>query len=203
VFGLGSDEGVSHTVRPLSESNMPASTGVGRVQSKVLALLLPLLAPAVAARGQLPSYSIAAQQPLVQSTLDSGTLIRLHLRPDTRLAGRLLAPFGPDSALLRYCRYPAPQCTGAGTLSYRETPSLDVLRIEVRRGSHWVRGAAIGAGIGTPLLFGLGYAAGTLRGPDDYGGVIPLALAYVFAAAVPAGIGALFGSMSPRWGPPP
>jgi hypothetical protein len=86
--------------------------------------------------------------------------------------------------------------------NYAETMAIDVIRVEVQRGTHALRGAAIGAAVfgGAALLLALAAGTGGEGGDSLSAGNLLIA---AVGLAIPAGIGALFGSASPRWGPAP
>jgi hypothetical protein len=133
-------------------------------------------------------------------SLDSGTVVRLRWL-DGREKAVLLAPLDTDSAMVRYCRYPSPVC-GKATINPPRARSIDQLAgVDVRRGSHTVRGALIGAAGGTVgLLVLMRLAAGGIGdGPQLSGGEQAGALALM--AGVWGGIGALIGASSDKWQP--
>jgi hypothetical protein len=142
----------------------------------------------------LPLHAQKAGHPV---RLDSGTVVRLRWL-DGREKAVLLAPLDPDSAMVRYCRYPSPVC-GESTINPPRARSIDQLAgVDVRRGSHTVRGALIGAGAGTIGTLAILWVA---RGLGD----VPQrsssqeAGALAVAAAVWGGIGALIGATSDKW----
>lgn len=137
------------------------------------------------------------QQPLVRRTLDSATVIRLHLPTSQREVGKLLAPFGTDSTMLRYCRYPAPPCRMGG-LRYVERPAANVLTLEIHLGTARNRyaliGGLVGAGLGIPLrAFAEAMEERDLPLSEEIG--IVAGTAAVFAL-----IGALIGVNIHYWG---
>jgi hypothetical protein len=72
----------------------------------------------------LAAARLGAQEisPPSRPALDSGTVVRLHWKDGTEKA-RLLSPLGPDSSLLRYCRYPSPVC-GTSNLNPSQARSV-------------------------------------------------------------------------------
>jgi hypothetical protein len=130
--------------------------------------------------------------------LDSGTVVRFHWINGTEKA-MLLAPFGPESSLVRYCRYPAPAC-GTSDLNPSRARSLsDLSRLEVRQGSQVGRGALIGAGVGAlgGLLLILGYSLSDRVAPSTSEQVLTVGL----TTAVWSGLGALIGASLDSWEP--
>lgn len=151
-----------------------------------------------------PVPCLSGQAFRMQTTLDSGTLVRLHFDSGSVVAGRLLAPLAADSGTIRYCLYPRPRCTAMAGRNYAEASTASIRHIEVQRGTHAVRGAIIGAAVGAAALIVMSYAAGLgAKTPSEVGGVAQWTLGLAVGLAFPAGIGALFGSQSPRWGPAP
>ena len=142
---------------------------------------------------------LAAQAPVRPFQLDSGTVVRLQLRSGVREKGKLLSPYGPDSSRLRYCHYPAPPCR-VGDERYRDQPTSDVSKVEVRRGSAWLPGLAIGGVVG--VAFGalvVAFAESVGESPVSTG---EKARAIAGGTLVFGGLGALVGSAFERWGRP-
>jgi hypothetical protein len=142
---------------------------------------------------------VAQQSPqhrLERVQLDSGTIVRLHWNDGSEPA-RLLAPIGPDSSMVRYCRYPSPVCGGSTLNPLRARSVRDLTGLEVRRGSRAGHGALIGAGIGTVggLLILLGQSLSD-RPAISTGEQI---LTVVAIAVSWAGLGALVGAASDNW----
>lgn len=144
---------------------------------------------------------LGAQVPdlkLVYLPLDSATVVRLHFLRGGRVTGRLLAPLGPDSTTIAFCRVRRTQCSTQGPVPERLTvPVTAVTRVDVRRGTRTTEGAIAGAFImiGAAATF---CALTDTRGCDpSHGGFI----SYVAlpTAVVGAGIGALFGGSVTRW----
>ena len=87
------------------------------------------------------------------ATLDSGTLVRMHPPTGLPTRGRLIQAATRSSELLRFCRYPAPECTAASrSEAFGEVNLASLEHLDVRVGGKWGWGAAIGAVIG----FGIG-----------------------------------------------
>lgn len=140
------------------------------------------------------AVSALAQRPLVSRQLDSGAVVRMTFSTGRREVGRLIAPFGPDSVLLRHCPYFRSPCLvrGDGRMLVRAT---EVARIEVRQGTHSRTGTAIGAILGVPLLLaGLSNAD---EPPSDW----RLGALVVGSVVCSAGWGALVGSWLDAWTP--
>ena len=152
------------------------------------------LAGSLAATPVLTAQSSAARPARVQ--LDSGTIVRLRWTGGRERA-RLLTPLAPDSATVRYCRYPSPVCGGTTLNPVRARPLRELAGLDIRRGSRAGPGALIGAGIGTVggLLVILGQAFSdrpALSTGDQVLIVASLAGAW-------AGLGALVGAASDDW----
>ena len=160
------------------------------------AALLPLLAA-------LAAMPAAAQAPLVTERLDSGTVVRLRLRDGALERGRLLAPFGRDTAALALCPWPGLPCAAGDERRVRR-PSAEVLGIEVHHGTAWKAGAILGALLGVPL----GLSLAELRYGDDEGGTTPVTTSQRVrtAAATSVGfalLGAMIGEFFQIWRPAP
>jgi len=145
--------------------------------------------------------AVAAQDRLLYLPLDSATAVRLRLMDGRRVTGRLVRPFGPDSARFVYCPGTRPWCPEDGPGAVRTTPAADVARVETRRGSRTRRGAALGA-IATAA------GASAFCAVTDAGGCDPAKggfFSYVLlpAALVGAGVGAIVGGSIAVWGPAP
>ena len=154
-----------------------------------LAILLLLLTP----------LGLWAQTSAPPFKLDSGTVVRLRLHSGVREKGKLLFPYAQDSSRVRYCHYPAPPCR-VGDERYRDQPTSDVSNVEVRRGSAWLPGLAIGGVVGA--AFGA-----LVIGFSESVGDVPLstgekASAIAGGTLVFGGLGALVGSAFERWGRP-
>ncbi len=104
-----------------------------------------------------PGYLLAQQgRPL--PPIDSGTTVRLQLLAGPRISGILIAPFAPDSALFRYCSYPAPPCHVGGQ-RYMEQSAGNVVAVEVRTGTKAMPGLAIGGIVGVVVgVLGVNFA---------------------------------------------
>ena len=152
------------------------------------------LAGSLAATSVLTAQDSAGDPARAQ--LDSGAVVRLRWT-DGQERARLLAPLTPDSATVRYCRYPSPVC-GSTTLNpVRTRPIRELTGLEIRRGSRAGHGALIGAGIGTVggLLVLLG------RGFSDQPALSTGTRIVIVAslAGAWAGLGALVGAASDDW----
>jgi hypothetical protein len=149
--------------------------------------------------GLLAAVPLHAQQAQPPVTLDSATVVRLHWT-DGREKARLLAPLGPGTVLIRYCRYPSPVCGESTINPPRSRSPRDLTRVDLRRGSQTMRGALIGAGFGALVTIA------TLRLADAIGDAPrqtdgQQVLTVVTAAGVWGAIGALIGAHSDRWVP--
>ena len=149
--------------------------------------------PWVLSLGMLLPVSVAAQEPLVRTTLPVGTVVRVHLDAGAQEQGKLVAPFGRDSKALRYCLYPAPRCEPHGD-RYRERQAFEVRVLELHRGTR----AGLGAVLGIPVGLALGYVGAAASHAPGGGEGVALVVA---SGAVFAGIGALIGATMHRWGP--
>jgi hypothetical protein len=146
--------------------------------------------------------TLPAQQPLVRTTLDSGTVVRLHLNTGDAEAGRLLAPFATDSTTFRFCRFPAPPCSGPAGPRYAERLVADVRSVDRHTGTRWKRGALVGAVIGTTWVVSL-FASGADCFPDLAGisRVGACATSIGGFISIPALVGAIVGSGWHTWRP--
>ena len=142
---------------------------------------------------------LPAQAPARPFKLDSGTVVRLQLHSGVREKGKLLSPYASDSSRIRYCHYPAPPCR-VGDERYRDQPTSDLSNLEVRRGTAWLSGLAIGGVVG--VAFGalvVAFAEGVGESPVSTG---EKARAIAGGTLVFGGLGALVGSAFERWGRP-
>jgi hypothetical protein len=142
----------------------------------------------------MPAW-LSAQRLLPLPALDSGTAVRLDLRSGQRVAGKLVAPFTPDSARFRFCRYPAPPCIQGGD-RYAELLAADVLAIQVRTGTKIVPGAVLGT------LFGLGVGFATLSFSDSKPSFSRRVATLGVSVLIVGGIGLSIGAGSDEWGTP-
>ncbi len=143
----------------------------------------------------------AGQQVLFTIPLDSGQLVRLHLDDGRLLRGRLLRPLTAQSPQVTFCRYPAPPCRDLVPHRVDSVSVATLADIEVARGTHLWRGAAIGAAIG--VLWGVlaGAAYNGFCDSAECGAPVPV---WALTGAIGIGAwGALFGSQSTTWGPAP
>jgi hypothetical protein len=151
----------------------------------------------------LSPTGLAAQDTLVRTTIDSGTLIRMHPAAGASIRGRLTQPLGPSTTLVQFCRYPVPSCaTGSDSSAYQRIPTASLVRVEVQQGSRWATGALIGGSIGG-LLGGLLGAVANGMCEDANGCGTPTIVYALIGAAGFGGFGALIGTGSPRWRPAP
>lgn len=157
-------------------------------------LFIPILTSVVAVA------PLKAQQ-VGSIPLDSGTLVRITLLHGHAVRGRLLEPFQPSaSPAFVFCSYPAAPCMSRTDSHVQSVPTMEVTALEVAAGSHWLKGGLIGAGIGTALGGGADYLC---RGLSDSPSECSHASVIILGALWGFGLGALFGSTSPRWIPAP
>lgn len=132
-------------------------------------------------------------------TLDSGSLVRVHLSTARSIRGRLVTDLSPSNPTLTYCPYPSPPCTTLLDARVRSLPLTQVTGLEVAEGNHWKNGAMIGGlvGLGIGVL-----VAGEAPGLCDSSacrrtawrlGLIPFGFGL--------GLGMAFGSASIKWRP--
>lgn len=137
----------------------------------------------------------AAQQPPGTWPLDSGSVVRLHLRPRGVQTGKLLTPMARDSTTWRFCVYPAPRCVPSGP-RYVELPAADVSTVELHRGTRWATGALIGTGIGAVSTITLVATA-----PNGEVGAPTVAAAGALFTALLALTGGIIGGLIHVWRP--
>lgn len=145
--------------------------------------------------GLIPN-ALAAQRETPLPTLDSGAVVRFRLPSGRRIAGKLIAPFAPDSRRLRFCLYPAPPCVVGGE-RYSERLAADLSRLEVRRGTQAIPGLAVGTGLG----IGMGFLAADFGESMDEthystGKKVRIVALWTFFWA---GLGLLIGRGLDRW----
>lgn len=153
-------------------------------------LMLALVVTATA------SPRLAAQR-LVATPLDSGAVVRLHLYSGERVVARLIAPFGPDSAAIRYCPYQARPCGPEPDLLRVARPAADLERVERPVGSKASTGFAVGAGIA--LALGIASANLTSALCECRTDATRVALGVALSGAFWGTVAALIGANSPRW----
>ena len=144
----------------------------------------------------LAATSLSAQQiDTGRIQLDSGAVVRFHWRNGSEKA-RLLAPIGPGSSEVRYCRYPAPSC-GSDVNPGRARPLNTLDGLDIRRGSRAGRGALVGgaAGLAGSLLLILGESLSDRPVSDD----VPRVVFVGTITAVWTGLGALIGASLDNW----
>jgi hypothetical protein len=150
---------------------------------------LLLLAPA----------GLVAQQPEPAIRVDSGTVVRLRLRSDSVVKGKLLSPYAGDSTRIRYCHFPAPPCR-VGEQGYRERLKSDISSLEVHRGTGWLPGLVVGGAVGVGFgIFFIDLVESLGEVPLSTGEKIT---AMGGSVLVFGGLGTLIGSLFERWGTP-
>lgn len=139
---------------------------------------------------------LEAQVRLGQS-LDSATVVRLHLSSGRTYQGRLLTPFGPGADSVVACPYPSVYCPG---LTMRSAfPASEIAGVDILVGSRAKRGAVIGGIVGVAVgAFGLWLV---LQVGPEYVTEAEVASFVPAYTALGAGIGALIGSTKRIWKP--
>jgi hypothetical protein len=139
---------------------------------------------------------LAAQSPSPQLHVDSGTVVRLHFMSGGTMAGRLLAPFAPDSTAWVYCPYGTAFCHPDGELRRLVTPAGAVAAVDVRRGSRVGSGLLAGAAIGLAAALadcGIEHLGGnTCNWKEFPGNAVPIMIGT-------AALGGVVGLLRPRW----
>lgn len=151
--------------------------------------------------GAVP-VDLAAQEPLVRATVDSGTLIRMYPTAGPYLRGRLIRPLTPTSTVIEVCRYPAVPCDAKSDSSaYQQVPAASLTRIEVQRGTRWETGTFIGGVVGAMLgMMSAGLANSMC---EEVGPCASTWGAALIGATAVGAFGALIGSSQPDWAPAP
>jgi hypothetical protein len=145
-----------------------------------------------------------SQTPLVRRALDSGLVVRLFPFTAPPEAGRLVAPFAPDSTTFRYCLYYAPPCRSAVDATWRERPASNIARLEIKVGSRARRGFLIGTAACAAAWAVVSPIAGWPDWTDNPAYLLLNFLGGAIASAPTCGgVGALIGAQKPVWGPPP
>jgi len=156
----------------------------------------------VALLASLVPYTPLAAQQVGAAPLDSGTLIRITMLSGGAVRGRLLEPFQPStSSTLVFCSYPGSPCISKTEPHVQSVPSTTIATLEIGAGSHWLKGGLLGAGVGAALG---GFFVYLANGLCDTSACRSSAPRTAFGlTAFGFGLGALFGSSSPRWKPAP
>jgi hypothetical protein len=156
-----------------------------RIQRGFLCCLVLAAAPTLG-RAQVLSSGIVDQ-------INASTRVRVRLREGRQ--GNLYAPRA-DSMSLTYDRG---EFLDRGGRLVKLPPPLSIRQlaeIKVAQGSHAGSGARIGAGVGAGLaILAIVVCQGTLCQPSSG----EAAAAVVVWTVAGAGVGALIGSLSPRW----
>ena len=141
--------------------------------------------------------SATAQGPLQAVRFDSGAVLRLTWAGSRPLRATLLAPLGPQSDTVRYCRYPSPQC-GVGSINPARQQSVAGLeRIEVRQRGRIGHRTLLGAGIGV-LVGGVMLGMAESLGERQLSPGRQMVLMSASVVSVSA-VGALLDLVSDRW----
>ena len=145
--------------------------------------------------------SSAAQSRLVYFPLDSATVVRLHLFRGGTVSGELLQPFASDSSQFVTCAARPNRCRWNLSRYRRVTDTIDVRRVDLRRGGRTAQGALVGMGV---LLGG----SAAFCALTDTGGCDPAKGGYFSYVALPsalvgAALGALVGARVPKREPAP
>ncbi len=149
----------------------------------------------------LTTPGVATPQEPGAAALDSGTLVRMHLRSGEAVRGRLLQTFRPSDATLTFCRYPGTPCATLSDARVDKMPAAHVEQIDVAHGTHWIRGALIGGVVGGLLaMFYIQLGHGLC---DDSACEAESARYGRAAFALALGLGVAFGSQSVGWRPAP
>jgi hypothetical protein len=166
----------------------------------------------IVALGLCLAEHASAQQPLVNQSLDSARVVRLHLARGGSVHAVLLSPFAPESGAVTY-RPRSGDCGVPSTVCRIRTPVSELRAIDVSHGYHTGRGALIGGVIGAMLGFVLRDASSEVQyyaAPCPPPGCGPrsqrtpsVLLTTAAGAALGAGVGALLGLSSPSWEPAP
>jgi hypothetical protein len=139
----------------------------------------------------------AAQGPVIAVRLDSGAVVRLTWAGRGAVRATLLAPVGPRTDTVVYCRYPSPRCGGTSVNPVRSEPAAGLERIEVRRRGRVGRRALVGGGVGVlagGLVLGMAESLGERRLSAGRQ-VVLMGVSMVSVSA----IGALLDLGSDRW----
>ncbi len=141
---------------------------------------------------------LAAQRPVISTTVDSGTIVRAHLADD-EVTGRVLRGFWPISDSLVLCRYPGNPCTATDSLGRVAIASARLVRLDRRVGTRAGRGAMIGGAIGVALggMLATFYDANCESSDCRRTGTVTFALLTLVGAVLGAG----FGSGTVLWTP--
>ncbi len=138
----------------------------------------------------------AAQGTRSAFPLDSGRDVRVTTLAE-RMTGRLQAPFSRNDQTLRFCAGAAAECAA------RSIPTNDLLRLEVRRGSHAKAGAIIGGIAGAVVGGFFGYLiTGFCDAADCPSTGQGLVVGGLIGGASGGATGGLIGALVPRWGAP-
>jgi hypothetical protein len=149
---------------------------------------------ALATAALFPTHNPLAAQDRAGQLLDSGRVVRVHLAAGRTAVGKLLIPFTPTSATLRYCAYKSPGCRNSLDLVH-EIPADSIVALDVRVGTHALRGAVIGGLVGTALTAWVVALADGLSENDSGVNGAPVSI----GIALPTAVGGAFGSASPKW----
>ena len=143
-----------------------------------------------------PAASVAAQAAPLADPLPAGAVVRLTWRGTAPIRARLLAPLPPTSAVVVYCRYPAPDCAGPSPRDTVQQPTAGLERVELRRGTQVRRGAVIGALAGAAGALVVLVGTAEQRRAGESGRAVALVIG---TGLLWGGFGALIGSGHDRW----
>jgi hypothetical protein len=156
-----------------------------RVHRSILCSLVLAAAP-VLARAQALSSQLVEQ-------INTSTRARVRLVTGSR--GTLYAPRA-DSTSLAYDRSEFLNRGGSVVALSAPLPIGQIAEIQVSNGSHADNGAKIGGGVGAGLaLLAVAACSGSICQPST-GQAVGAVVVWTF---IGAGVGALIGSLSPRW----
>ena len=120
-------------------------------------------------------------------TIERGAPVRLGLRRGVVERGWLAAPFLPGATSIAYCRSPFPACPPADGNPVVTRPTVNLIRLDVRRGNT-LKGALLGGGAVLAIIFA-GRAVFS-----DRDAPAPLTRGRALGMITLVGVGALAGS---------
>lgn len=166
----------------------------------------------IVALGLCLAEHASAQQSLVNESLDSARVVRLHLARGGSIHAVLLSTFAPESGAVTY-RPRSGDCGVPREVCRIRTPVSELRAIDVSHGYRAGRGALIGGVIGGVLGFVFRTTSPDAQyyaAPCPAPGCGPrsqrtpsVLLTTAAGAALGAGVGAILGLSSPSWEPAP